>query len=97
MAKYSKFAAMIVTSTIVMFGLTYLNTYAVNHVFFSETRAYMALLMGATMSAIMLAFMLGMYPNKSANAAIFVGRPWPYSPARCGWFAARRRSIRSLG
>ena len=71
MAKYSKFAAMIVTSTIVMFGLMYLNTNALDHVFFSETRAYMALLMGATMAAIMLAFMLGMYPNKSVNAAIF--------------------------
>ena len=67
MAKYPKFAAMIVTSTIVMFGLMYLNTYALDHVFFSETRAYMALLMGATMAA----FMLGMYPNKSVNAAIF--------------------------
>ena len=67
MAKYPKFAAMIVTSTIVMFGLMYLNTYALGHVFFSETRAYMALLMGATMAA----FMLGMYPNKSVNAAIF--------------------------
>ena len=72
MAKYSRFAAMIVTSTILMFGLMYLNTYALDHVFFSETRAYMALLMGSTMAAIMLAFMLGMYPNKSANAAIFV-------------------------
>lgn len=71
MAKYSKFAAMIVTSTLVMFGLMYLNTYSLDHVFFSETRAYMALLMGAAMAAVMLTFMLGMYPNKSANAAIF--------------------------
>ena len=62
---------MIVTSTLVMFGLMYLNTYSLDHVFFSETRAYMALLMGAAMAAVMLAFMLGMYPNKSANAAIF--------------------------
>jgi len=38
--------------------LMYLNTYALDHVFFSETRAYMALVMGATMAIIMLAFML---------------------------------------
>jgi len=31
---------MISTSTLVMFGLMYLNTYALDHVFFSETRAY---------------------------------------------------------
>tara|TARA_R110002110_G_scaffold117021_39_gene289289 strand:- start:285 stop:737 length:453 start_codon:yes stop_codon:yes gene_type:complete len=64
---------MIITSTIVMFGLMYLNTYALDHVFFSETRTYMALYMGAVMAVIMLAFMLGMYTNRSANIAIFAG------------------------
>ena len=43
---YVRFGAMIVTSTIVMFILMYLNTYALDHVYFSETRAYMALVMG---------------------------------------------------
>jgi uncharacterized protein (DUF305 family) len=56
-----------------MFGLMYLNTYALDHVFFSETRSYMAIYMGAVMAMIMLAFMLGMYSNRSANIAIFVG------------------------
>ncbi len=70
---YARFAAMIITSTIVMFGLMYLNTYALDHVTFSETRTYMALLMGAVMAIIMLAFMLSMYQNKAANFAIFVG------------------------
>ncbi|SMP51874.1 DUF305 domain-containing protein [Noviherbaspirillum suwonense] len=73
MNKYAKFGLMIFTSTIVMFGLMYLNTYQLDHIFFSETRSYMALVMGATMAFIMLAFMLGMYTNRSANAAIFVG------------------------
>lgn len=44
MATYSKFAAMIATSTFVMFGVMHLNTYALDHVFFNETRAYMALI-----------------------------------------------------
>ncbi len=70
---YARFAAMIITSTIVMFGLMYLNTYALDHVTFSETRTDMALLMGAVMAIIMLAFMLSMYQNKAANIAIFVG------------------------
>ena len=34
------FAAMIITSTIVMFGLMYLNTYALSHVEFSQTRTW---------------------------------------------------------
>ena len=70
MNKYLHFAAMIVTSTIVMFGLMYLNTYQLDHVFFSETRMYMAFIMGATMAIIMLLFMLGMYKNKGVNASI---------------------------
>ena len=56
-----------------MFGLMYLNTYAIDHVFFSETRSYMALYMGAVMAVIMLAFMLGMYSNRGVNIAIFAG------------------------
>lgn len=70
---YWRFFAMIGTSTVVMFGLMYLNTYLWPHALFSETRAYMAVLMGATMAVIMLAFMLSMYDNKKINAAIFAG------------------------
>ena len=73
MNKYPKFFAMIITSTIVMFGLMYLNTYQLDHIYFSETRAYMALVMGATMAVIMLVFMLGMYANRAANAVILIG------------------------
>lgn len=64
---------MIATSTIVMYGLMFVNTYAFEHVFWSETRAWMALVMGATMAVIMLAFMLGMYKKKMLNMAIFGG------------------------
>jgi hypothetical protein len=68
---YIRFGLMILTSTVVMFILMYLNTYALEHVFFSETRTYMAIMMGATMAVIMLAYMLGMYSNKRLNTAIF--------------------------
>ncbi len=70
---YWRFAAMIATSTAVMYGLMYLNTYAAEHVFWSETRAWMALVMGATMSVIMLAFMIDMYKKMALNLAIFGG------------------------
>lgn len=73
MKPYRKFGAMIATSTLVMFGLMYLNTYELAHVFFSETRAYMALVMGAAMAIIMLAFMRGMYPNGRLNLGILAG------------------------
>jgi hypothetical protein len=73
MNNYGKFALMIATSTLAMYGLMYLNTYAWDHVFFSETRAYMALVMGATMAVIMLLYMLGMYQNRLVNAAILAG------------------------
>ena len=70
---YWRFAAMIVTSTVIMYGLMYLNTYSFAHVFWSETRAWMALVMGATMSIIMLGYMLGMYRKRTVNLAIFGG------------------------
>lgn len=64
---------MIATSTVVMYGLMYLNSYALDHVFYSQTRMWMAFYMGAVMAVIMLAFMLGMYSNRKLNRAIFTG------------------------
>lgn len=70
---YARFAAMIATSTAVMFGLMYLNTYALDHVLFSQTRMWMAFVMGAVMAVIMLGFMWSMYKNRSFNIAILAG------------------------
>ena len=69
---YLRFAAMIAASTAVMFGLTYVNSYSLGHVFFSETRLYMSLLMGAAMAVVMLTFMLHMHTSRRANVAIYV-------------------------
>lgn len=70
---YGRFFAMIATSTIVMYGLMYLNTYSIDHIEFSQTRMWMAIYMGSVMAVIMLAFMLGMYSDRKKNIAIFVG------------------------
>ncbi|WP_448034370.1 DUF305 domain-containing protein [Bradyrhizobium liaoningense] len=67
---YSRFAVMIAASTLIMFGLMYLNTFALEHVWYSQTRTWMALLMGAVMAVVMLGFMWGMYRNRAANIAI---------------------------
>ena len=70
---YMRFAAMIAAATVVMFGLMYLNTYALDHVAYSQTRTWMALVMGAVMAIIMLGFMWAMYRDRRVNAAIIAG------------------------
>ena len=71
MNPYLKFFLMILTSTIVMYIMMYFNTYKWDHVYFSETRAYMALYMGAMMAVIMLAFMGNMYKKTKVNLMIY--------------------------
>lgn len=83
MTHYTRFGAMIATSTVVMFGLMYLNTFQLEHVYFSETRAYMALVMGAAMAVVMLLLMSKMYTDRRMNigilavsVALFAGALW---------------------
>jgi hypothetical protein len=73
MPPYVRFGLMILTSTVVMYALMYLNTYALDHVVWSETRVYMALIMGACMAVIMLSFMLHMHRKTKVNLAIYGG------------------------
>ncbi|EFQ82795.1 hypothetical protein HMPREF0063_12004 [Aeromicrobium marinum DSM 15272] len=74
MAMYGRFAGMITTSTLVMFGLTYTNVFDLGHSHVSEERVYMALLMGSAMAIIMLGFMWGtMYRRVRVNVAIVAG------------------------
>ena len=70
---YWRFGAMILTSMVAMFLLTYANSNRIGDARWSETRFYMTFVMGATMAVIMLGFMLGMYRSKAVNAAIFAG------------------------
>lgn len=72
MSRYLRFAVMIAVSTAIMFALMYLNVFAADHIFFSQTRLFMALIMGSVMAVVMLAFMRRMYPNRIANAAIVI-------------------------
>ena len=71
MNPYVNFTLMILTSTVVMYIMMYFNTYEWDHIYFSETRAYMALYMGAGMAVIMLAFMSNMYKKTKVNLMIY--------------------------
>ena len=70
---YRRFLAMVATSTAVMFALTYLNVYRADHVSFSQTRLWMALVMGAAMALVMLGFMRHMLKDRRRNMAIAIG------------------------
>lgn len=60
-SKWPTFFAMIATSIVTMFVLKYANIYSLDHAYFSQTRMWMALLMGMAMIVVMLGFMWGMY------------------------------------
>jgi drug/metabolite transporter (DMT)-like permease len=93
-ASYARFGAMIGTSTVAMYGLMYLNTYRWDHVFFSETRAYMALVMGSTMAIIMLLFMWKMHSVRSANLGIIAGSVIVFAGAL--WLVRSQRTIEDV-
>lgn len=70
---YTKFILMLIGSFIAMYITMYLNTYDIDHVYFSLTRFYMACLGISAMAVIMLLFMLNMFKNKRKNIAILLG------------------------
>ncbi|MFS4416024.1 DUF305 domain-containing protein [Maribacter sp. 2307ULW6-5] len=70
---YKTFYIMLACSFVAMYVTMYLNTYSLDHVFFSLTRFYMVCLGIATMAVIMWFFMRNMYTDKKKNIAILVG------------------------
>jgi uncharacterized protein (DUF305 family) len=85
---------MVATSTVIMLGLTYLNSQRVDHVFFSETRAYMSLLMGAAMAVIMLGFMHRMHTSRRANLGVIVGSAIVFALSL--WLVRSQRTVDDL-
>lgn len=68
---YANLLAMVLTSTVVMYFFMYWNIYRIEDFVLSETRAFMSMLMGGTMLAIMLSFMLHMYKSRAVNLALY--------------------------
>lgn len=70
---YTKFILMLAASFLAMYITMYLNTYQIDHVYFSLTRFYMSCLGIAAMAIIMFVAMRKMYQNKKKNIAIVLG------------------------
>lgn len=71
-SSYNKFAAMMLVSFIMMYGIMFLNVFEIDHIMLSTTRTYMTLLMVAPMAISMLLFMWKMYKNKMLNYLIII-------------------------
>jgi hypothetical protein len=67
---WRRFAAMIVTSTIIMFFLMYQLIYSLDHATFSLTRLVGSLVMGCVMTVVMLGFMWSMYQGKALKVGV---------------------------
>lgn len=70
---YARYGGMIVTASVLMYIFTYFNTFAWDHVYFSEERVYVTLTMTAMMAVVMLTFMLTMLTLRWLNVAIYAG------------------------
>ena len=70
---YTKFVLMLAASFVAMYITMYLNTYEIDHVYFSLTRFYMTCLGISAMALIMFFFMKKMYKNRKKNTAILLG------------------------
>ena len=68
---YKKLLITLSISFAIMYSVMFLNVASVDHVYFSLTRVYMALLMISPMALLMLLSMKNMYKNKKLNK-IFV-------------------------
>lgn len=67
---WGRFAAMIAASTVIMFFLMYQLVYSTDHAMFSLNRLLAALIMGAVMTVVMLAFMWKMYEGQGIKVAV---------------------------
>ena len=70
---WGRFAAMIATSTFIMFFLMYQLVYSFDHATFSINRLVASLIMGSVMAVIMLGFMWSMYTGRIAKVAVLAG------------------------
>lgn len=67
---YLRFAAMIVTGMVVMYGVMFVGSWEWSHIRWSESRLFMTLTMGGAMTLVMLGWMLHMYKDVKANVAV---------------------------
>lgn len=69
---WGKFAAMILTSVVIMFFLMYQLVYSIDHALFSLNRLIASLVMGCVMTIVMLGFMWSMYEGTQAKVIVLL-------------------------
>ncbi|MFO8140979.1 MAG: DUF305 domain-containing protein [Marinobacter sp.] len=69
---WGRFAAMIATSTFIMFFLMYQLVYSFDHALLSLNRLIASLVMGCVMTVVMLSFMWSMYKGVATKIAVLV-------------------------
>lgn len=67
---YRTFTIMLIISFIIMYSIMFFNVSALDHIYLSLTRLYMALLMVSSMALLMFALMKHMYKDKKKNTLI---------------------------
>ena len=67
---WGRFAAMIATSTFIMFFLMYQLVYSSEHLMFSLNRLIAAFIMGSVMTVVMLGFMWSMYKGMALKIGV---------------------------
>ena len=67
---WGRFAAMIATSTFIMFFLMYQLVYEADHLTFSVNRLVSSLVMGSVMTGVMLGFMWSMYEGQGMKMVV---------------------------
>ncbi|HEU4613969.1 MAG TPA: DUF305 domain-containing protein, partial [Kofleriaceae bacterium] len=72
-ASYKRLAAMVVTSTVIMFFLMYQLVYESDHLMFSVNRLVASLVMGMVMTIVMLGFMWSMYEGQGLKIGLLAG------------------------
>lgn len=72
-SNYTGFFITLAISFIVMYGVMFLNIDRIEHLYLSNTRTYMTILMIAPMALIKLIAMRKMYTDKKKNIAIAIG------------------------
>jgi hypothetical protein len=93
---YLRFFLMIRVAMLIMYFLTYLNSFEIlEHAWFSETRLYMTLLMGSVMMGVMLGFIWKNYPRKSINIAILLFSVVMFSASL--WLVRSQRTVTGVG
>jgi hypothetical protein len=70
---WGRFAAMVLTSTVIMFFLMYQLIYTTDHAMFSLNRTVASMVMGCVMAVVMLGFMWSMYKGRNAKIAVVLG------------------------